>query len=123
MEEPKRWALFRHTDAPDDLLGIHFDLLLEHQKGCMTWKLSDIPVLGGKEVLAKKAPIHRIEWLEKSDSAVSGGRGWATRLAKGLFLGELSDCEDDPVNVILLGGSISGRLQIKNGLCKILSVN
>ena len=45
-----RWVLLRHTGAPDDSKGIHFDLLLEDKGFCRTWRLSDIPSLDGPYV-------------------------------------------------------------------------
>ena len=35
-----RYALLRHTDAPDDPSGCHFDLLLEDGDACRTWHVT-----------------------------------------------------------------------------------
>ena len=122
MNQAKRWVLLRHRDAPDDEAGLHYDLLLEDNQGCRTWRLSEIPVCNGKEVPVSKAPIHKLEWLEKRESEVSQGRGWASRLAIGTFIGTLPDSETDPIAVNLDSETIAGRLEIKDGFCRIVSL-
>jgi len=42
-----RYALLRHTGAPDDPSGCHFDLLLENGDHCRTWRLADVPSPNG----------------------------------------------------------------------------
>tara|TARA_Y100001968_G_C19116540_1_gene599825 strand:- start:94 stop:477 length:384 start_codon:yes stop_codon:yes gene_type:complete len=121
MSQKKRWVLLRHVKAPDDVLGIHFDLLLEDGEGCRTWRLNELPIQDKNEVHAQRVATHKLEWLEKVESEVSGGRGWATRLARGTFLGNLPSCEDDPVHVNLYGEDIHGILKISRGICRIFS--
>ena len=43
-----RYALLRHTGAPDDPSGCHFDLLLEEGDHCRTWRLADVPTTDGQ---------------------------------------------------------------------------
>ena len=81
-----RWVLLRHTGAPDDLRGIHYDLLLEDEYFCRTWRLSDIPLLDGPYVEAVCIPPHKLEWLDIQEKVVSNDRGVATRIKKGTFL-------------------------------------
>ena len=121
MIQKKRWVLLRHVKAPDDLLGIHFDLLLEDGKGCRTWRLNDLPIPDENVVLAKRVATHKLEWLEKVESEVSGGRGWASRLAIGTFMGDLPIRADDSVDVNLYGEDIHGILKISKGTCRIFS--
>ena len=56
-----KWVLLRHVGAPDDLKGIHFDLLLEDQDFCMTWRLGEIPDLDGPYVEAVRISPHKLE--------------------------------------------------------------
>ena len=44
-----RYALLRHTGAPDDPGGCHFDLLLEDGATCRTWRLADVPSIDAAE--------------------------------------------------------------------------
>ena len=37
-----RYSLLRHTGAPDDPIGCHFDLLLEDGASCRTWRLQEV---------------------------------------------------------------------------------
>ena len=121
MKIKKRWVLLRHTDSPDDKVGIHYDLLLEEKYGCRTWRLSTIPTIDGERVIAFQAPLHKLEWLDKVESVVSGGRGWASRVANGTFHGCLPNSDDIPLVVNLYGETIAGRLEIKDGYCIIVS--
>jgi hypothetical protein len=70
-----RYALLRHTGAPDDPSGCHFDLLLEDGASCRTWRLADIPIVNAAEQDAIPLPAHRLIWLEPRSAAVSGGTG------------------------------------------------
>ncbi len=84
-KKPYRWVLLRHVGAPDDLRGIHFDFLLEDKNFCRTWRLSDIPLLDGPSVDSVYVAPHKLEWLEIEEKVVSGNRGVATRIKKGVF--------------------------------------
>ena len=87
---PYRWVLLRHTGAPDDLRGIHYDLLLEDEDFCRTWRLSDIPFLDGPYVDSLYISPHTLEWLDIQEKVISGNRGVATRIKKGTFFKSLS---------------------------------
>ena len=119
----KRWVLLRHIGAPNDLAGIHFDLLLEDVDGCRTWRLPSVPVLDGKKVQVIRSPLHNLDWLNSIESEVSGGRGWVKRLESGTFIGQLPLNQHDPVSLELDSKRISGRLEIKDGFCRIYSFN
>ena len=67
-----RWSLLRHTGAPDDPSGCHFDLLLEDGKACRTWRLNQPPELGLAPQPAAALPDHRLVWLDPRSAAVSG---------------------------------------------------
>jgi len=80
-----RFVLLEHTGHPDDPVGRHYDLLLEDGPTCRTWRLAEIPVAGGGPVAADRLPPHRLEWLDRLAGEVSGGRGFARRVAAGTY--------------------------------------
>ncbi|WP_320663502.1 hypothetical protein [Prochlorococcus sp. MIT 1223] len=121
MSTGNRWVLLKHINAPDDQKKIHFDLLIEDRNACRTWKLLEIPVLDGKKVEAIHSPLHKLQWLEKKEAQVSGGRGWASRIESGVFIGQLPIERLDELSVQLQSKTICGYIVIKSGFCKIFS--
>tara|TARA_B100001250_G_scaffold209753_1_gene180037 strand:+ start:102 stop:491 length:390 start_codon:yes stop_codon:yes gene_type:complete len=116
---PYRWVLLRHTGAPDDLRGIHFDLLLEDKEFCRTWRLSDIPLLDGPYVSSVYIAPHKLDWLEITEKVVSGNRGVATRIKKGVFLQSLPRIERSFINLSLQWEDDEGQLLIDENGCRI----
>ena len=114
-----RYALLRHTGAPDDPSGCHFDLLLEDGASCRTWRLADIPILNAAEQDAIPLPAHRLIWLEPRSAAVSGGRGWAERIRAGRYQGSLPTVANEPLEITLMNGDLSGELTIVQGRCRL----
>tara|TARA_Y100001968_G_C19040766_1_gene564368 strand:+ start:134 stop:526 length:393 start_codon:yes stop_codon:yes gene_type:complete len=121
MNDQRRWTLLKHTGAPNDINGFHYDLLLEDGIACRTWRLSKIPVLNGQAVEAECAPLHKLVWLETIESAVSGGKGWAKRVESGFFNGKLPISRNYPINVQLFSQTLSGILEISHGFCRLTS--
>ena len=111
-----RYALLRHTGAPDDLSGCHVDLLLEDGDSCRTWRLATVPQLNAKAQPAVPLPPHRRVWLESRRAAVSGNRGWAERIHAGSYSGDLPTATDADVT-LELQGDLCGCLRITNGYC------
>ena len=111
-----RYALLRHSGAPDDPNGSHIDLLLEDGAGCRTWRLPDLPKPNGEAQPATPLPTHRLVWLKPRSCAVSGNRGWAERIRSGHFSGRLPADAGEPVDVELKG-DLNGRLQLRDGRC------
>tara|TARA_Y100001968_G_C18937640_1_gene517211 strand:- start:74 stop:475 length:402 start_codon:yes stop_codon:yes gene_type:complete len=116
-----RWVLLRHTGAPDDRKGIHFDLLLEDKEFCRTWRLSDIPLLDGPYVDSLYISPHSLEWLDIQEKVLSGNRGFATRIKKGIFFNSLPIVENSSVNLLLRWEDIECRLVIDKNVCRIVS--
>jgi len=114
-----RYALLRHTGAPDDPSGCHFDLLLEDGDHCRTWRLPDVPIPNGISQPAVPLPSHRLVWLEPRSAAVSGKRGWAERVMAGTVDGNLPPDPDVPVVLHLVDGELQGILRIIDGHCSI----
>jgi hypothetical protein len=116
-----RYALLRHTGAPDDPSGCHFDLLLEDgaRASCRTWRLADIPIVNAIEQDAIPLPAHRLIWLEPRSAAVSGGRGWAERIRAGRYQGSLPTVANEPIEITFIDGDLSGELTIVQGRCRL----
>ena len=118
-----RWVLLRHIDAPDDLRGIHFDLLLEDKEFCRTWRLSDIPLLDGPYVDSVLISPHKLYWLDIKEKVLSENRGVATRIKKGIFLKSLSSIEKNFINLPLRWEDVESDLVIDQKGCRIVSKN
>ena len=116
-----RWVLLRHTGSPEDLKGIHFDLLLEDKQFCRTWRLSDIPLLDGAYVECLALSPHNLYWLDIEKKIVSGNRGFATRVKKGIFFNSLPSHETSFLNLLLQWEDVEANLLIDKNGCKILS--
>ena len=114
-----RYALLRHTGAPDDPNGCHFDLLLEDGETCRTWRLNKLPRLDRPPQTASALPAHRLAWLEPRSAAVSGNRGWAERVMAGRYSGALPQNPAAPVQVQLRDGDLIGILLISDGTCHL----
>ena len=111
--------LLRHTGAPDDLRGIHYDLLLEDKYFCRTWRLSEIPLLDGPCVSSVYIPPHNLEWLNIKEKIVSGNRGVATRIKQGIFLKSLPSIDKNAINLSLQWEGVEGVLVIDKNSCRI----
>ena len=116
-----RWVLLRHIGAVDDLRGIHFDLLLEDQECCRSWRLSDIPLLDGPYVDSVYIPPHRLDWLDIKEKVLSGNRGVATRIKEGVFFESLPSIENGFINLWLKWEDIESYLVIDKDGCRIFS--
>ena len=114
-----RWSLLRHTGAPDDPSGCHFDLLLEDGESCRTWRLNDPPGLERAPQPAVALPAHRLVWLEPRSAAVSGNRGWAERVMAGRYSGVLPNDPASAIQVVLHEGDLNGVLVINDALCEL----
>ncbi len=118
-----RWVLLRHKDAPDDSRGIHFDLLLEDKEFCRTWRLSDIPLVDGPYVDSVHIAPHNLEWLDIKNKVVSGNRGVATRIKKGIFLKSLPSIRKNFINLSLRWENVDVNLVINEKGCRVVRKN
>ena len=118
---PYRWVLLRHTGAPDDLRGIHFDFLLEDKEFCRTWRLSDIPLLDGPYVDSVYIAPHTLDWLNIKEKVVSGNRGVATRIKKGIFFKSLPSIQKSSINLEITWEDVYSDLVIDEYGCRISS--
>ena len=117
----RRWVILKHVLAKDSLDGLHYDLLLEDVQDCRSWRLSNIPSLNGPSVDAIPISPHKLYWLERDESLVSGGRGWAKQIYTGTFSGSLPVSKSEMLSIEIMSTSLSARLQIVNSLCRITS--
>ena len=123
LQRHYRWVLLRHVGAPDDLTGIHYDLLFEDEDFCRTWRLNDIPFLDGPYVDAVYISPHKLEWLDIQEKVVSDNRGVATRIKKGTFLKSLSTFpfQNSSLFISVKWEGIDCDLVINENGCKIFS--
>ena len=119
----KRWVLLEHTGAPDDHLDRHFDLLLEEELACRTWRLEKIPKPGDPPVELSPLADHHLKWLNKKESEVSGDRGKAKRVFKGTYKGPIPIQPNQPVHISLNSKDFIGILKIQRNLTHFSSVH
>ena len=111
--------MLRHTGSPDDIKGIHFDLLLEDKDFCRTWRLSDIPLLNGPCVDSVYIAPHDLYWLDIEEKFVSGNRGFAKRIKHGIFVQSLPSVERSFINLSLIWDKLEVNLVIDKNGCRI----
>ena len=116
-----RWVLLKHIGSPDDINGIHFDLLLEDKEFCRTWRLSDIPLLDGPYVDSVYISPHNLYWLDIKEKVVSGNRGVATRIKQGIVLQSFPLFEGGSINLSLIWDKLEVELVIDKNGCRIFS--
>ena len=113
--------MLKHIGSPNDIKGIHFDLLLEDKNFCRTWRLSDIPLLDGPYVESLLIAPHDLYWLDVKKKVVSGNRGVATRIKKGIFFNTLPNNTITGINLAVTWEGVDGYLLIDKNGCKIFS--
>jgi hypothetical protein len=116
-----RWVLLKHIGSPNDIKGIHFDLLLEDKEFCRTWRLSEIPLLDGPYVDSVCTAPHNLYWLDIEKKIVSGNRGVATRIKQGIFLQPFPSVESSFINFTLIWDKLEVDLVIDKNGCRIFS--
>ena len=117
MIKAKRWVLLKHIDCPDDSLGFHFDLLLEDEFDCRSWRLEHIPELDGPELQIYPINPHNLSWLDTPGRKVSMDRGWAHPVRSGTFIGTLPIMENSSFQIQLIGQELNGILEISGKKC------
>ena len=116
-----RWVLLKHIGSPNDIKGIHFDLLLEDKEFCRTWRLSDIPLLDGPCVDSVYIAPHNLYWLNIEEKFVSGNRGFARRIKQGNFFQSLPLIESGFINLSLIWDQLEVHMAIDEKGCRIFS--
>ena len=83
--------------------------------------MSDIPVLNGPYVDCLYSAPHDLYWLDIEEKAVSGNRGVATRIKKGIFYESLPIVNNKFVNLSLNWDEIRVQLVIDENGCRIFT--
>ena len=96
-------------------------MLLEDKEFCRTWRLSDIPLLDGPYVDSIYIAPHKLDWLDIKEKVVSGNRGFATRIKKGIFSKSLPSIEKSSIKLSLKWEDVEGELVIDEYGCRIFS--
>ena len=116
-----RWVLLKHIGSPDDIEGVHFDLLFEDKEFCNTWRLSDIPLLDGPYVDSVCIAPHNLYWLDIEEKVVSGNRGVAKRIKQGVFLQSFPSVETSSIKLSLIWDKLEVDLVLDENGCRIFS--
>ena len=95
-------------------------MLLEDKNFCRTWRLSDIPLLDGPYVDSVCIAPHHLDWLDIKEKVVSGNRGVATRIKKGVFFSSLPSIEKSSINLTLTWDEVDCDLILDTNGCRIL---
>ena len=114
-----RWVLLKHIGSPDDIKGIHFDLLLEDKDLCRTWRLTEIPLLDGPYVDSVCIAPHHLYWLDIEKKVVSDNRGVATRIKRGIFLQSLPSIANSFINLSIEWEGVESHLVMDKYGCRI----
>ena len=115
--------MLKHIGSPNDIKGIHFDLLFEDKEVCRTWRLSDIPLLDGPYVDSVCIAHHNLYWLDIEEKLFSGNRGIARRIKKGIFFKSFPSVESSSINLSLTWDKVEVDLVIDENGCRIFSKN
>ena len=116
-----RWVLLKHIGSPNDIKGVHYDLLVEDKEFCKTWRLSDIPLLDGPYVDSICIAPHNLYWLDIKEKFVSGNRGFAKRIKQGNFLQSFASDEDNSIKLSLIWDKREVDLVLDKNGCRIFS--
>ena len=113
--------MLKHIGSPGDKNGFHFDLLLEDEEFCRTWRLSDIPLLDGPYVESECIAPHNLKWLDIEKKVVSGKRGVASRIKQGVFFQSFRLLSSEHINLSLIWDKLEVVLLIDEKGCRIFS--
>ncbi len=118
-----RWNLLKHEIIKDNLLDIHYDLLIEQGQTCFTWKILNLPELDGSAVDIFEHSNHRLIWLTKESQLLSKDRGYVERVDNGTFTLLGKDLDRNNFSIFLKGNIFKGFFKKKGSLCRLLSIN
>ena len=79
-----------------------------------------MPLLGGSYVEALQITPHKSYWFDIEEKVLSGNRGVATRIKKGIFFKPLPMIQKSFINLTLIWDGIEVNLIIDEKGCKIL---
>ena len=111
----------KHIGSPNDIKGVHYDLLLEDKEFCKTWRLRDIPLLDGPYVHSVCIAPHNLYWLDIKEKIVSGNRGFAKRIKEGNYFQSFASVDGNSINLSLIWDKREVDLVIDKNGCRIFS--
>ncbi len=113
--------MLKHIGSPDDIKGVHYDLLVEDKEFCKTWRLSDIPLMDGPYIDFVCIAPHSLYWLDIEEKVVSGNRGVAKRIKQGTLLQYFASVESNSINLSLIWDKREVDLVLDENGCRIFS--
>ena len=118
-----RWVLLEHKILINDVVDIHYDLLLEDQLDCLTWKLDKVPLINKGFVAINKQPNHRLVWLSRIQYELSNNRGIVKRIDHGTFINISRKSDLQELKFLLNGNLINGLFVIAGNICQLTQNN
>ena len=118
-----RWVLLEHKIHSTKSIDMHYDLLIEGEIDCNTWKLYEIPTLDKCIVKIIKQSQHRLIWLTRVEYELSNNRGFVKRIDHGTFSHVVHKQGSKELKFILNGNSLNGLLTIYENFCHLTKCN
>ena len=118
-----KWVLLEHKVNSGNSFDIHYDLLLENEKDCLTWKFLKLPSLNQPSVEILKQPNHRLVWLSRKEYELSGNRGFVKRIDHGIFKNVADKIDPKFFRFILDGKLLYGLFEISGNSCRFSKNN
>lgn len=105
----RRFVILRHEPGEASARGLHWDMMLEVDKGLRTWAFPAEPAVG-ISIDVSELPLHRLEYLDY-EGPVSGNRGYVGRSNQGTY----STVEESTTRLVvdLEGDTFRGRLELE----------
>ena len=118
-----RWVLLEHKILINNVVDIHYDLLIEDELDCLTWKLDKIPLINKSFVAIKKQPNHRLVWLSRIQYKLSNNRGIVKRIDHGTFINISRKSDLQELKFLLNGTLMNGLFVIAGNICQLTQNN
>ena len=118
-----RWVLLEHKILINNVVDIHYDLLLEDQLDCLTWKLDKVPLINKDFVAIYKQPNHRRVWLSRVQCQLSDNRGIVKRIDHGTFINISRKSDLQELKFLLNGTLMNGLFVIEGNICQLRQKN
>ena len=118
-----RWVLLEHKIIGNNLTEVHYDLLLENQVDCLTWKFHEIPSHNKGFVKIRKQLNHRLVWLSRVEYELSNNRGLVKRIDHGISSYIFHNQDYQQLEIILNGTLLNGVLTIDGNYCQLTKNN
>ena len=114
-----RWVLLEHKTFDSNLVNMHYDLLVEDELECITWKLYKIPTFYEGFFEIEKQPNHRLVWLSRVEHKLSKNRGLVKRIDRGTFSNISHKLDSQEIIIKFDGKLLNGVLRIYGNVCQL----